>query len=53
MQRESILYTTDAVSVSSFLADFYVLSTFALLEYAIIDVGNIPAYSTFSSDANE
>jgi hypothetical protein len=47
MQRESILFMTDAVS--SFLEDFYVLSTFASLEYAF---SNIPAYSPYSSVAN-
>jgi hypothetical protein len=33
MQRKSILYVTDTLSIASFLADFYALSMSALLEY--------------------
>jgi hypothetical protein len=33
MEREDILYMTDTISIASFLADFYALSTSALLEY--------------------
>jgi hypothetical protein len=32
-RREHILYMTDTTGVASFLADFYVLSRFASLEY--------------------
>jgi hypothetical protein len=34
------------------LADFYALSASALQEYAIRRVSNIPAYFTYSSDAD-
>jgi hypothetical protein len=32
MQRESILYVTDTISIASFLADFYDLPVSASLE---------------------
>jgi uncharacterized protein YfaQ (DUF2300 family) len=35
MQRESILYVTDTVSINSFLADFYALYASASLEYTV------------------
>jgi hypothetical protein len=48
MQRESILYGTDTVHVTSCLADFfYALSTSASLEYAISSATHIPAFSTY------
>jgi hypothetical protein len=53
MQRASILYMTGAVSASSFMADFYVFSTFPSLEYAISSVSNILAYSMHSCDNAE
>jgi hypothetical protein len=34
MQRESIHYVMDTISIASFLADFYALSVSASLEYA-------------------
>jgi hypothetical protein len=43
---------TDTVSIPSFLADFYALSTSASLEYAISSVAQIPAFSMYSSDAD-
>jgi hypothetical protein len=53
MQRESILYVTDTISIASFLADFYALSASASLEYASSSSSsNIPAYSMYSSDAD-
>jgi hypothetical protein len=33
MQRKSILYVTDNLSIASFLADFYALSASASMEY--------------------
>jgi hypothetical protein len=47
MQRESILYMTDAISTASFLADFYAFSASASLEYAICSGSNIPVYSMY------
>jgi hypothetical protein len=52
IQRESIPYVTDTIRVISFLANFYPLSTSASLEYAINSVAHIPAFSTYSSDAD-
>jgi hypothetical protein len=52
MQRESIPYVTDTICVTSFLADFYALSVSASLEYAINSGSNVPAFSTYSSDAD-
>jgi hypothetical protein len=47
-----LLLYTDDISVSSFVADLYVLSNFAWIEYAVSSVSNIPAYTMYSSDAN-
>jgi hypothetical protein len=47
-----ILHVMDTVRVTSFLADFYALFTSASLEYAISSVIHIPAFSTYSSDAD-
>jgi hypothetical protein len=51
MQPESILYVTDTIHVTSFMEDFYVLSTSASQEYANSSVTHIPAFSTYSRDA--
>jgi hypothetical protein len=42
MQRENILYMTNSESIALFLADFYTLSTSALLEYAFSSIMHIP-----------
>jgi hypothetical protein len=52
MQRENILYMTDTTDVASFLADFYVLYNFALLEYVKCAGILITLLITYSSDAN-
>jgi hypothetical protein len=43
---------TGTAIVASFLADFYALSTFASLEYAVTGVMHIPAYPTYSGNAD-
>jgi hypothetical protein len=52
MQRENILYMTDAIDVASFLADFFVLYKFASVEYVECAGILITLLITYSSDAN-
>jgi hypothetical protein len=52
MQHENILYMTDTIDVASFLADFYVLYKFALLEYVECAGILITLLITYSSDTN-
>jgi hypothetical protein len=49
---ENILYMTDTLGVASFLADFYVLSMFATLEYVEYAGMLLTLLVAYSSDAD-
>jgi hypothetical protein len=52
MECESILYVTDTIRIASFLVDFYVLSTSALLEYIEYAGMLLPLLIAYFSDAD-
>jgi hypothetical protein len=53
MQIEGILYVTDILSIASFLADFYALSTPASLGYIEYAGMLLPLLIAYSNDAEK